>query len=71
MRTSSPTESVGEVIVACPDNPDEDDKHNDRDTHLSVHSMSPANRMIEMMQNALKPITCLPRQGEPQLTEHP
>lgn len=57
VRTSSTTESVGEVIVEGPDNSDENDEDDDRDTHLSVHSMRATNRTSETMLNALSPIT--------------
>ena len=71
MRTSSTTESVGKVIVAGPDDSDENDEDDDRDTHLRVDSMRATTRTIETMQNALNPIICLLHQGEPQPIELP
>ena len=71
MRTSSTTESVGEVIVACPDDSDENDEDDNRGTHLSVHSVMATNRTSETIVNALNPITSLLYQRALQLTEHP
>lgn len=71
MRTSSTTGSVGEVIVTCPDDPDENNEDDNRDIHRRVHSMSATNRTSETMENALNPITCLLHQRELLPTEPP
>lgn len=70
VRTSSTTESVGEVIVAGPDDSDENDKDDNRGTHLSVHSMRATNRTSETIVNALNPITFLLHKRALQLTEY-